>query len=665
MKLGIGHKIAAFTSALIFLIGAGLFAVVIYEEQVVIHDLRIEESFQYATRTSSLVDDHLYALNVRELRRAVSSILEGGGIDLVWVLDEEGRLLADGTDNPALRNQKPSIPLIGALIAAKDVVRDEDETYHWSGVPVVSGDGALLGYVVVAFAQERIDERLRANLISQLIVLGPALLLGVLAAFFFGHRIAGPLETLTAAAGQIGVGNWDVKVSVDSNDEVGELARSINAMAENLSQIAVSRDNLENIVEEKTVQLRQHQDNLEELVEKRTLELTRAKKEAEKANTAKSEFLSSMSHELRTPLNAILGFTQLIQLDPSHPLTPEQKESTDQIIKGGTHLLELIDQVLELAKIEAGKMTVSIEPVSVRELLGESIDMVQTMVEKRNIDLNIDIGNCPDVNVKADLTRLKQVLLNLLSNAVKYNNEGGSISVNAEVKSGDCIHIAVTDTGPGIPKDQQEGVFQPFNRLGHEASEIEGTGIGLVIAREMLHMMKGEIGFESEVGKGSTFWIEVPLDQQALANAAQTPYAQNATPDLAASASIGDADHHYTILYVEDNPANQQLVEKIIGRMPYVDLILAHNAELGLEMAETNKPDLILLDINLPGMDGYEALERLRINAETSSIPVIAVTAQASKAEITRGRHAGFKGYITKPIQIPEFIQTIKETLER
>ncbi len=390
--------------------------------------------------------------------------------------------------------------------------------------------------------------------------------------------------------------------------------------------------------------------------------LQKAKEDAETANQAKSDFLSSMSHELRTPLNAILGFTQLMQFNPSTPLTEEQKDSTEQIIKGGNHLLELIDQVLELAKIEAGKMSLSIENVSLPELLDECSVMVRAIADKRNITVNANTEKCPEVEVLADHTRIKQVLLNLLSNGVKYNNEGGSLSIMTRLEGDGRVHIAITDTGPGIPEDKHAGLFEPFNRLGHETSEIEGTGIGLTITREMIHLMKGEIGFESEVGKGSTFWIEIPLAKQ---DAEKNPEVLSPKDDTSAlDTAIGSDGQRYTVLYIEDNPANLRLMEGVMARIPSIDLISTHNAELGLEMAEAESPDLILLDINLPGMDGYEALERLKVNEDTSAIPVIAVTAQATKADIKRGRNAGFRGYITKPLQVPELLQIIKEVLE-
>ncbi len=458
-------------------------------------------------------------------------------------------------------------------------------------------------------------------------------------AWFIRFRLINPLGKLVTAIGRVNPsvpGQLRLPSIGRVDDELNMVATATNRFLDSMENHLSKRRNAE-----------------------KALEI--AKEEAENANQAKSEFLSSMSHELRTPLNAILGFAQLMQFDPDTPLTDEQKDSTNQIIKGGNHLLELIDQVLELAKIEAGKMSVSIEAVSIIQLLDESISMVQTMAEKRNISINVNTDDCPNVEAMADYTRLKQVLLNLLSNAVKYNSDGGSISVVTKVEDDNFCYIAISDTGPGIPDDKRDAVFQPFNRLGHESSEIEGTGIGLVITRKMMHMMNGNIDFKSEVGKGTTFWIEIPLAEQASMSIPST--AQTQDDIVTIKSSIGAGKKSYTVLYVEDNPANLMLMEKIIERMSGVNLISSHNAELGLEMAEEQKPDIILLDINLPGMDGYEALEHLKINEKTSSIPVIAVTAQATKSDIKKGRHAGFVGYITKPIQVPELIKIIEENL--
>ncbi|MFA7406174.1 MAG: ATP-binding protein, partial [Pelobacteraceae bacterium] len=395
---------------------------------------------------------------------------------------------------------------------------------------------------------------------------------------------------------------------------------------------------------------------LDQVLLDKNAELESAKLTAEKANLAKSNFLSSMSHELRTPLNAILGFAQLIESGAPEP-TSTQKRSIDQILKAGWYLLELINEILDLALIESGKLSLSLEPVSLAEVMQECEAMIEPQAQKRGISVTFTRFETPYF-VNADRTRVKQVLINLLSNAIKYNREGGTVTVACTLSSPDLIHISVRDTGAGLVPEQIEQLFQPFNRLGQKTNVEEGTGIGLVVSKRLVELMHGTIGMESTVGEGSVFWVEL--------NRTTEPQFAGHADDLAAVAEAHDkgAAHSHTLLYVEDNPANLMLVEDLIARRPEIRLLSARDGISGIEIARFSLPDMILMDINLPGMSGLKALKILSEDPATAHIPIVALSANAIPRDIEKGLEAGFFRYLTKPIKVNEFMETLDVTLK-
>ena len=394
---------------------------------------------------------------------------------------------------------------------------------------------------------------------------------------------------------------------------------------------------------------------IEKLLQQKNTELEAAVAVADKANRAKSDFLSSMSHELRTPLNAILGFAQLIE-NSVPPPSANQKRRVDQILKAGWYLLDLINEILDLAMIESNRATLFQEPVSLHEVLLECQGMVETQANRRGIGMTF-----PQIDkhcfVFADRIRIKQVLVNLLSNAIKYNRADGSVVVESALSPPLSIRIGVRDTGDGLTPEQLAQLFEPFNRLGREGGTEEGTGIGLMVTKRLVELMGGRIGVDSVVGAGSVFWFELALTSAALPDAAEA-----APAALAPATNPADLSVH-TLLYVEDNQANLDLVEQLIARRSDLNLLTATNGPTGIELARTLLPKVILMDINLPGMSGIDAMHILRAEPLTAHIPVIAVSASASKMDIENGIQAGFYSYITKPIRVPDFMKSLDEAL--
>jgi PAS domain S-box-containing protein len=394
----------------------------------------------------------------------------------------------------------------------------------------------------------------------------------------------------------------------------------------------------------------------EQALQETNIALESAKSAAEKANLAKSEFLSSMSHELRSPLNAILGFAQLMESASPLP-TDFQKESIAQILQAGWHLLKLINEILDLAVIESGKVSLSTESVSLAEVMSECQAMMEPEAQQRGISVIFPQFGTPFF-VSADRTRLKQIVINLLSNAIKYNKEHGTVVVDCTTSTPGLTRISVKDTGEGLSPENLAQLFQPFNRLGQEAGGVAGTGIGLVVTKRLAELMGGVLGVESTVGVGSVFWCEL------ISCAAPHLIAEGGDAAAFDGPQAPAGARPRTVLYVEDNLANMKLVEQLIARRPDMRLLTAVTGTLGIEVARTSQPTVILMDINLPGISGVEALKILHADPATAHIPVVALSANAMPRDIEKGLQAGFFRYLTKPIKIHEFMQTLDEALE-
>ena len=388
-------------------------------------------------------------------------------------------------------------------------------------------------------------------------------------------------------------------------------------------------------------------------------ELRRAYDYAEAANSAKSEFLSSMSHELRTPLNAILGFAQLLQRDKREPLSERHRERVEHVIKGGEHLLRLIDEILDLSRIEAGRIPVSLEPVGVDEALAEVKATLDPMAKTAGVTLVV--ARIPDSlpQVTADRTRFKQILMNYGSNAIKYGRREGRVVFEASLTAG-ALRVSVTDDGMGIPSDKQDKVFQPFHRAGQENGPIEGSGIGLAITKRLAELMEGQVGFRSREGEGSVFWVDLPAHVQT----SEVPASREKQSELAGAALLGTEGPRYSIIYIEDNPSSVALMRDLLGDFERVELMTAPTAEIGLELVRSRIPDVVIMDINLPGISGFEAARRLSDWPETRHIPVIALSAAAMVRDADKVRAAAFHRYLTKPVKVDELASVLEALLQ-
>ena len=559
--------------------------------------------------------------NFQVVTEALNRAKKDKDLDHIFVFDEQGNTYA--SYNP--HNTK--VKSIKSIFEKK--IYEEGNLIQV--VSPISFNQHKYGTLVFGYSLNSLNETIYQNKKATLIVSLTIFALGTIFTLLISRKITTPLSQLTFAANEISKGNTDVAIDVTSKDEVGELSKAFKVMIEQINSSM-------------------------EKIKATNFELEVARDNAIKSNRFKSEFLSRMSHELRTPMNAILGFGQLLSMDSKKNLTPSQKKQTKEILMAGQHLLELINEILDLSKIESGKLQILIEEVNLTDVIEETVDIISPLIQQNEIDLQINIDRSKNVIVLADRIRLKQVILNLLSNAIKYNHKKGWCVIACNESSPDRLQIQIKNSGDGIPKEKMDILFQPFERLGFESSEIEGTGIGLSITKNLIELMNSRISVESIPGQETCFTFDLPVGKPKQRHVKTQPAVlkKKALPDA--------TDEQFKILYVEDNQVNLELVKQILSsKYSNIEILSAPEARLGIEMAKFHLPNLILMDISLPGMSGIEALKSLKEMEATQKIPVVAVSANAMDSDVNLGMKEGFDAYITKPIQVDSFLNSIQK----
>ncbi|MBX3637159.1 MAG: response regulator [Rubrivivax sp.] len=598
----------------------------------------IDEVARSAVRNEHLLSAAMAPLVAQRDLAAAEELLrllvEDGSFDYVEIDDPAGRSFARaGQTLPAERPASEA--------GSVERLQASGGTFHFEGDLELNGRRFGVYRFGIADRPLRIAER---NILGGLVAIG---LLGLVAAALLQTALARlltrRLQALADGANRLAAGEGGVALPVQGTDETAQLTVAFNRMAQALEQRVTALQQAER-------ELQRANDELEERVAARTAELATARDVAESANRAKTEFLSRMSHELRTPLNAILGFAQVLRLRLK-PAPAGVGEQLGHIETAGWHLLELINDVLDLSRIEAGTMVVSRDAVALAPLLADSVRMVGSVAQAAQVSVFIEPFD-ESLAAEADATRLRQVMGNLLSNACKYNRPGGQVTVGVQA-DGDAVSVSVVDTGAGLTTAQQAALFEPFNRLGAERSAVEGTGIGLVITKRLVELMGGRLHVQSTPGSGSTFRVQL---RRAALPAAALSGAQ--VPQAAPAGGRG-----VTLLYVEDNAANVQLLAEVLRLRPAVHLLAAVDGPQGLALAREHEPDLVVVDVALPGIDGYELCRRLRSLPALRQRPIVALSANAMASDRERGRDAGFDHYFTKPLDVTHFLAWLDQTL--
>lgn len=618
----------------------------------------------FSKSISQLIVGHTIEGNVKETNDLLSKIIKGSDeLDYIMVVGFDDNIFASTLQSSRLpeeiTNQDHSKCLDGPSHYELPSHSHRENYINNNKIsdvvfPLIKN---LNSHLHVGIKTDSLNASINNHIYFAIVLAVVVSVVGLFVSFIVGKKISQPLETLSNIVTGFGKGNeQDTSRINTSNKEILELVKSFERMFRERKkfekELLDHKNQLENVIKERTAKL-----ELEIIKHEETgKELLSAKFQAENSNKAKSEFLSHMSHEFRTPLNAILGFGQLLMFEEDKDITI----NAEMIVAAGNHLLTLVNEILDLTKIESGNLEMSIEVVNWFNVVNECLILVRPLAKDKNVEIIFD---CNEIfYVSADRVRVKQATLNILSNAVKYNIDGGSVTIDFEV-SDDILKLKIKDTGIGIAENKRESVFTPFERMGAEYSGVDGVGIGLVITEALIENMKGKIDFKSELEVGSEFIIELPyLGREKNLAANETEH--NVSNNTKKLKTLFPITEQITILYIEDNPANLTVVKAILGKFDNIELIYSYTPTKGLLLANDKIPDLILLDINLPEMDGYAVKLKLAENEKTKNIKVIAVSAHAMPYDIEKAKEYGFADYVAKPFKIETLLKTISNVLK-